>query len=261
LKLAEWVALIHLHRTLGDQPTALKRAIAAASEHLGAEAAMKGRPRPGTKLRSTSGLTRRLSVVRAMAAGRRADLPSEALAAWRMFETAPNEGVALALATLEGVVAPGRPVLGHGAAPARGPAPAFGKFELTREDGATDVYLMRLGGLRSQTLVGTSDGRIFVKIGRSGEPFRRLDEMNWGFPPGCGLSWQLVSKRSFACSKDAHDFEQALLGRLHGERLTIGGEYALVPEKLVPSLLYISKMPEDASACDGHLRPPSVDAN
>lgn len=148
-----------------------------------------------------------------------------------------------------------------GTSPARGPVPAFGDFASVREDGAADVYLMRLAGPLSHTLNGASDGFVFVKIGRSAEPSRRLEELNWGYPPGCGLSWRIEGRRTFAYVGSAHDFKQALLERLHRASLTVGGEYAHVPEDLVPCLLDGAAHLDDKSAPDGHLRNAAVDAS
>lgn len=237
LMMAEWVALIHLQQTFASDRRMLNTALERASERLQAEAAKTGRPRPGTRLRSPAGLARRLTVVRALAAGQLEGLPSEAIAAWNMFATTPEDARATAveLLGLDAVVTGSGPAAV--AMPARGPEPSFGTFISEREDGATVVYVMQLVGRAVARLEGAANETAFVKVGRSNDPERRADELNCGFPPGCGLEWRHAADREFPSADAAHAFEQSVLATLHGRGLCIGGEYARVRSDLIRCLL------------------------
>lgn len=237
LRMAEWLALIHLERTLGDDRRALHDALARASERLEAEAAKIGRPRQGTRLRSPAGLARRLTVVRALAAGRLEGLPVEAIAAWNCFVTAPEDAHSAALELLGNYPVAVKPDSAHIPAPSRGPQPSFGTVISEREDGATAVYVLELVGRTAATLDGAADGLVFIKIGRSADTSRRRDELNWGFPPGCGLEWRIAADREFPSAEAAHALEQSILETLHGRGLCIGGEYARVRSDIICCLL------------------------
>ncbi len=240
LRLAEWLALIHLHQRHGADRGSLHLALVEASCLLEAAAAKTGRARTGTRLRSPAGLRRRLTVVRKLETGQSEKLPSDAIAAWQLFVSSPAEARSLAMLTLGlGNASPDtewQPSIG----PTRGPEPSFGLFAFEREDGSTAVYAMVLQGPSATHLAGAEDGRFFVKVGRSADTVRRLEEMNWGYPPGCGLEWNLVADRQFPSAETAHAFEQALLARLHREGLCIGGEYARVQADRLSSLLWDS---------------------
>jgi hypothetical protein len=184
LKMAEWVALIHLQQTSDGDRHVLNSALARASERLEAEAAKTGRPRPGTRLRSPAGLARRLTVVRALATGRLEGRPSEAIAAWNMFATAPEDARATAveLLGLDAVMTGSGPAAV--AIPARGPEPSFGTFISEREDGATAVYVMQLVGRAAAHLEGAANGMAFVKVGRSNDPRTPRGRVELGISAG-----------------------------------------------------------------------------
>jgi len=211
LRMAEWVALIHLQQTLGDDRHALNAALARASERLEAEAGKTGRPRRGTRLRSPAGLARRLTVVRALAAGRLEGLPVEAIAAWNLFASAPEDAHSAATELLGNNPVVVKLESARIPAPSRGPQPSFGTVISEREDSATAVYVMELAGRAAANLEGAADGLVFIKVGRSADTGRRRDELNWGFPPGCGLEWRLAAQRHFQSGDAAHAFEQSIL--------------------------------------------------
>lgn len=120
----------------------------------------------------------------------------------------------------------------------RGPRPSFGKFEQNREDGETTLYAMRLIGPVAQAMPSRPwVGQALVKVGRSNDVKRRCEELNCGFPPGLELRWEVAYAQRFACADDAHDAEQRLLKMLEDKRMTIGREFAVVPEKQLAGLL------------------------
>lgn len=233
---SEWAALIMINRAHAGNAGKLADALERASMRLTLTAAEAGAARPGTRLRSPSGLRRRLTVVRALEAGQSAGLPAEARRAWALFTDHPAEAFRLA----DEILAPGDVEASSvGTAPSRGPAPTFGQMVSVREDGENRVYLLRLAGPSAKLLYGGSPSLAVIKIGRSANPLRRRDELNWGFPPGCGLEWRLENDLAFPSCAEAHAFEQTLLKRLQREGATIGGEYARVPPKEVAELLHI----------------------
>jgi hypothetical protein len=130
----------------------------------------------------------------------------------------------------------------------RGPRPSFGEIVQIREDGENSVYLMRLYGAVATLFPKRAMNNLAVlKIGRSNDVRRRAAELNCGFPPGLDLAWRPWQAQTFPTANAAHDVEQALLRTLEARGLTIGGEFAIVPERDVEILL------ADA------MRPPGVD--
>ncbi len=67
----------------------------------------------------------------------------------------------------------------------RGPQPAFGTFETSRTDGAAVLYIVQLTGALEALLPHHMiiPGWGVVKIGRSNDLVRRLNELSMGFPP------------------------------------------------------------------------------
>lgn len=118
----------------------------------------------------------------------------------------------------------------------RGPPPTAGTSKLTKADGATDVYVMRLEG-PVEAFLDIPEGHAVIKVGMSNNVQRRLDELNCGFPPGSAIKWRLVDKRTLADGNSAWEFEGVCLEglRLRGE--WIGGEFAVVCEALLKTLL------------------------
>lgn len=120
----------------------------------------------------------------------------------------------------------------------RGPRPSFGEVVHTRTDGENCLYVMRLHGRINDLFPGRNLHKMAVlKIGRSNDVKRRVVEMNCGFPPGLELAWRPALTQTFASADSAHDAEQALLAQLLGQGFTIGGEFAILPEKQVETML------------------------
>lgn len=120
----------------------------------------------------------------------------------------------------------------------RGPAPSFGEVTHSREDGENSVYVMRLFGPIELLFPKRAMGdRAVIKVGRSNDVRRRAFELNCGFPPGLGLEWRPVQAQPLASAGAAHDVEQRLLGSLERRGQTIGGEFAIIPERDIHTLL------------------------
>jgi hypothetical protein len=119
-----------------------------------------------------------------------------------------------------------------------GPPPSFGTSSHTTTDGETKLYIMEMVGA-VQAVFPRVDHRTFrvLKVGRSNDEKRRNIELNYGFPPGCDLSWKIRNAQTFSCADDAHDAEQALLRILEKRGYTIGREFAIVPEREISTLL------------------------
>ncbi|MER9680371.1 hypothetical protein NKJ23_13710 [Mesorhizobium sp. M0184] len=118
----------------------------------------------------------------------------------------------------------------------RGPPPTDGGVWIERVDGPTDVYLFRATG-RVDALFDLPAGHVLIKVGMSNNPERRLTELNAGFPPGSKVKWSRVSVRHFADGSQAWRFEGERLERLRLDRYWRGGEFAVVPEAILPDFL------------------------
>lgn len=66
---------------------------------------------------------------------------------------------------------------------------------------------------------------------------RRLKELNPGFPPGSKTSWMLPNSRIMLDATQAWTLEGGKLEQLRREGYWIGGEFAVVPEHRVQTLL------------------------
>lgn len=120
----------------------------------------------------------------------------------------------------------------------RGPRPSFGEVVHTSVDGETRVYLMRLVGRLAELFPSHNlHEKAVIKVGRTNDVKRRAEEMNGGFPPGLDLSWRPELSQTFANGDAAHDVEQALIQDLKRRGYAIGREFAIVPERLVDTLL------------------------
>lgn len=122
----------------------------------------------------------------------------------------------------------------------RGPAPSYGAFSMNREDGPTALYVMVLEGCVDALFPDRSPSasrQVVAKIGMSSEPARRLDEMNSGFPPGAAAGWHLKIARRYPNGQDAYSAEQRFLKYLKGRDMTIGGEFAIIPERELDTLI------------------------
>jgi hypothetical protein len=120
----------------------------------------------------------------------------------------------------------------------RGPKPFHGDIAHSRLDGENFLYVMRLTG-PVEALYGRklSPGSAVIKFGMSNDVTRRASEMNCGFPPDCSLQWKPILKQRFACADDAFEAETALLQLLRSRGYATGGEFALVPEREIASIV------------------------
>lgn len=120
----------------------------------------------------------------------------------------------------------------------RGPPPTFGEISAIREDGPTSLYLMvlepRAGSSEARSLKPNS---VFVKVGISNQPQRRLGQMNSGFPPTFEAAWRLVDTVPFHNGMAAYYAEGLILERLRVTGRWVGGEFGLVPADEVSKLL------------------------
>jgi hypothetical protein len=120
----------------------------------------------------------------------------------------------------------------------RGPRPSFGEVVHTSVDGETRVYLMRLVGRLAELFPSHNlHQRAVIKVGRTNDVKRRVEELNGGFPPGLELSWRPELTQTFANGAAAHDVEQFLIQDLSRRGYAIGREFAIVPERLIDTLL------------------------
>lgn len=103
--------------------------------------------------------------------------------------------------------------------PSRGPAPSFGETVTQRQDGETFVYLAVLRGVALQ------DGRHVVKIGRSSDIRRRVQELNAGLPGAIGINWEIRTTWRFRDGGAAHSAEQAMLTYWGLVGWSLGGEF------------------------------------
>jgi len=122
--------------------------------------------------------------------------------------------------------------------PSRGPGPTFGTRISNCNDGETRLYVMRLRGPVDHLFPDhTAAGLSIIKVGRSNDTDRRLSELNSGFPPRCGLAWELVEHQTFESAIMAHYAEQRALRSLFDRGLTLGGEFACCPVGELKTLL------------------------
>lgn len=119
----------------------------------------------------------------------------------------------------------------------RGPPPTVGAQTIVKEDGPTDVYIMRLEGPIEAMLPALGVGLVAIKLGMSNDPNRRLAELNFGFPPGSSLEWLLHRTRTYPSRQAAFAAEGEILEALRLARRWIGGEFAVVPREELDALL------------------------
>jgi hypothetical protein len=147
---------------------------------------------------------------------------------WREFIERPTMLLAEARALAQRIAQDDLDIIVAGT-PSRGPAPFFGITETSRSDGPMDLYLFLLCGPVERLYPAFDPARTGIfKIGRSNDIGRRLEELNLGFPPGCGLFWHAYDRRSHASGREAHAAEQKLLTHLAGLGRTLGGEFVMI---------------------------------
>lgn len=121
-----------------------------------------------------------------------------------------------------------------------GPPPSFGFKQMLAEDGECRLYLMVLEGTVDAlfpALTPTATGRSIVKVGISRDPLRRQRELNAGFPKGAAATWMVRRTRTFATVGAAYNAEGVLLERLAASDRWISGEFAIVADRDLDSLL------------------------
>lgn len=128
--------------------------------------------------------------------------------------------------------APARPPKFH-----RGPPPYQGRIDVVRSDKPTDIYLMVLKGGVAGLLPDLSDEMHAIKVGMSTAPRRRLAELNFGFPPGSSVKWELVGTRRFSDGRSAFTAEGKVLEKLRVAKKWTGGEFGVVSSDDLSSLL------------------------
>jgi hypothetical protein len=117
--------------------------------------------------------------------------------------------------------------------PSRGIAPAFGSRTSIYEDGENILYLMRLEG-GAEALLGKTGyhvGQTLVKVGRSNNPARRLEEINGGFPETAVIRWKLVAYQPFPDADAAHRNETELKELFNARFTSQGREFFTAPKK------------------------------
>jgi hypothetical protein len=119
----------------------------------------------------------------------------------------------------------------------RGPPPASTAMISTPDPGPASVYVMRLTGPLSHVVPKLQPGEVVIKVGRSNDLSRRLRELNFGMPPNGELGWKMVHSRKLPTADDAHAAETVILERLRVRRQWIAGEFAIVMEDQLGSVL------------------------
>ncbi|MFG6563581.1 hypothetical protein ACGYLI_05110 [Sulfitobacter sp. 1A13421] len=111
--------------------------------------------------------------------------------------------------------------------PSKGVPPSFGDRNSKHEDGENYLYLMKLSANADSLLgkTGPHVGDALVKIGRSNDPIRRLEEVNSGFPERAVCRWKLAYSQSFENGETAHNHECELKERFAREFTSQAGEF------------------------------------
>jgi hypothetical protein len=119
----------------------------------------------------------------------------------------------------------------------RGPPPSNGAQTIIKQDGPTQLYVMKLNGPAEAVLPACGENLIAVKVGMSNNPSRRVDELNCGFPPGSSVEWGLHHTRTYPSGREAFAAEGKLLEVLRLAGSWIGGEFAIVSHENLEALL------------------------
>lgn len=118
----------------------------------------------------------------------------------------------------------------------RGPPPSAGPRTILKYDGPTHLYLMKLEG-PAAAMLALEDGMAAIKVGITNDLARRLAQLNFGFPPGFGVEWRLYRARTYPSGKTAFAAEGQILEALRLSKRWIGGEFALVSQEELKTLL------------------------
>lgn len=110
----------------------------------------------------------------------------------------------------------------------RGPAPAFGPRIATTIDAKTAVYLLLIDGPHEvlAASIPAKDGFAVVKLGRTADLVRRMDELTGGLPPTSSIRYIPIALRMFASAEPAHTFERSMLDLCDRRGWSLGGEFA-----------------------------------
>lgn len=119
----------------------------------------------------------------------------------------------------------------------RGPPPSPGAQTIVKYDGPTHLYLMTLDGPTGELLPHLGNENATIKVGITNDLARRLAELNFGFPPGCSVTWRLRQTKLFPSGRAAFDEEGRILDALRLAQQSIGGEFAVVPRAELESVL------------------------
>lgn len=192
--------------------------------------ALGGTVRP-TGWRSPDGLRARMSVFRVLDPGvptrdtKRAEIASRL---WRRFEGRAAE-LAAAAETIRYEISATLASSGERGGvwvngPSRGPLPWSGTTSVVRDDGECWVYVLvlEIDARWSDRVTGAP----YIKVGRSNDVARRVQELNEGFPSDLGLAWRIFDTACLPSSKAADECEQRLLHELYLQGVTTGGEFA-----------------------------------
>ena len=122
----------------------------------------------------------------------------------------------------------------------RGPAPSFGKRELEYLDGDTFAYVMELKGDLSAFLGKPAymlRGKSLIKVGRSNDIDRRLNELKCGFPKSAATTWHFrLKSQPYPDGSSADEAETALHTIFEKYAEPQGGEFFLCETRLIDSL-------------------------
>jgi hypothetical protein len=171
------------------------------------------------RMRNPHGVARKVWRYLALLEGRSFERGSELeRQVWAEFITDPQRLPELARDALNRLVA--LPLT-----PSRGPPPTIGKTTCYRRDVGAFLYLAVLDGLPSDC------DAIILKVGRSNQPRRREDQLNFGLPLALGLRWRMAKWWYLPDSMVAHQAEQAILSREAAAGTCIGGEFVRIAKR------------------------------
>jgi hypothetical protein len=176
-----WITLLDIHQRYGGAVIGPSHSVLIdASRVLSTYAAVRGRAREGSSLRSPEGLARRLANFRDLRDGTSRRLPSLAIEVWARLGNEPATCRELALATQMLPCAPAS----DETRPSRGLEPWAGETTMTRTTGLVSVYVMMF---EADGIPVRRDGLAILKIGMSCDLIRREAELNRHLPALLGL--------------------------------------------------------------------------
>jgi hypothetical protein len=96
---------------------------------------------------------------------------------------------------------------------------------------------MRLHGPVESLVPSLQPGQAIIKVGLSNYPLRRLEELNWGFPPNSSLSWKIERLLELPTGREAFELESRCLAFLVEGGFNTGGEFGVVPEEVIGTII------------------------